>query len=102
MMATEMFKELPFFPLNSYDLISELKNEHNILEENSFLLNYVNNRSTSSILNRLNFSYATETQFNYHFKYVNNNLELTVLCINIRSSNCHSRQLCIFLQMLLY
>jgi hypothetical protein len=63
-MESEISKELPFFILSDYEFKTELRKECNILEENSLLLNYVNKLSTGSILNQLNFKYATERQFN--------------------------------------
>ncbi len=100
-MATESLKELPFFALSTPELIAELQvNKYAILEENSILLNYVKSTSTSDILQQLNFRYVTETQFNASFSTEINNIELAVFHVNIRSLNCHCRQLCQFLQLL--
>ena len=100
-MATDSFKELPFFILSNSELIVELQvNKYAILEENSILLNYVKSTSTSGILHQLNFRYVTETQFNACFSTEKNNVELAVFHVNIRSLNCHCRQLCQFLQLL--
>ena len=94
-------KELPFYCLSESELGSYLRTEKlNIITEHSILREYLSDISNRNLLEELNFSYVTETQFNKRVRNLTNYVELAVFHLNIRSLNCNHRALCQFLQLL--
>ncbi len=93
--------ELPFHCLSDGEFNSYLSmNNLSTSIQKSILYDYVSKLTKSLVLDDTNFQYVTEVQFNNRVRKVCKHIELAVFHLNIRSLNCHYRELCQFLELL--
>jgi hypothetical protein len=101
MMMSNLIKELLFHQLYNIQLLDVLQTDKaSILTVNSVPASYINNLSTTEIIQQLDFPYVTESQFNSSVVTIRDNVELALFHLNVRSLNSPHCSLCRFLQLL--
>ena len=98
-------KELPFFRLTNYELITEF-NLCSILHEeiitNSGLKDFLYNSSKCDVYQNLDFSYYTDVRFNEYIRGLNRMVDVGIFHVNIHSLNCHNAMLLSYLECLTF
>ena len=96
-MGSNILEELPFHKLKDEELTKLFcLSKPDIFIDHSCLKDYVNKLTNSQVLEDLNLSYVTETQFNERVKNICSCIEFAIIHLNIRSLNCNHRALCQF------
>ena len=96
--------QMPFFDISTHELVEHLlfktESVKDVICQNTDFYNGIVDACNSDILKQMEFSYATDSEFN---KIVDKNdykIELSIFHLNIRSLNKNHRDLCHFLQLL--
>jgi len=97
---SELLGEMPFFHLNTAEFNDTTNDRFDSIFTNSALKNFINEIDVVHDINKLNFNYLTELEFNIRFAPLveNGHISLSIFHANIRSLNSNHRKLCQFLE----
>ena len=97
---SELLGEMPFSHLNTAEFYDITNDRFDSIFTNSELKDYISKVDVVHDINKLNFNYFTELEFNSRFTSVvkNGYISISIFHANIRSLNSNHRKLCQFLE----